>query len=163
MAAEAISGLASTCGHSLKSRLLVITVASRWVRGLILAVYVAGVLAVYAPLGWGRLSEVLRIPCFAAGDRLRRGVRPGRHHRRRPSAWSACSAQRAGGRRKSADLLPAVIEYELSRSLGQDEGGEMKNPPDGCPAPKLRQRAQPSHPPHMRRLSHFSHCTWSAS
>ena len=31
-------------------------------RGLILAVYVSGVLAVYAPLGWSRLSEVLRIP-----------------------------------------------------------------------------------------------------
>ena len=28
--------------------------------GLVLAVYMTG--AVYAPLGWGRLSEVLRIP-----------------------------------------------------------------------------------------------------
>ena len=35
---------------------------SRPVRGLVLAAYVAGVLAVYVPLGWGRLSEVLRIP-----------------------------------------------------------------------------------------------------
>ena len=30
--------------------------------GLVLAAYVAGVLAVYGPFGWGRLSEVLRIP-----------------------------------------------------------------------------------------------------
>ena len=35
---------------------------SRPVRGLVLAAYVAGVLGVYGPLGWGRLSEVLRIP-----------------------------------------------------------------------------------------------------
>ena len=35
---------------------------SRSVRALVLAAYVAGVAAVYAPLGWGRLSEVLRIP-----------------------------------------------------------------------------------------------------
>ena len=35
---------------------------SRPVRGLVLAAYVAGVLAVYAPLGWSRLSDVLRIP-----------------------------------------------------------------------------------------------------
>ena len=35
---------------------------SRPVRALVLAAYVAGVLAVYGPLGWGRLSEVLRIP-----------------------------------------------------------------------------------------------------
>ena len=35
---------------------------SRPVRALVLAAYVAGVPAVYAPLGWGRLNEVLRIP-----------------------------------------------------------------------------------------------------
>lgn len=35
---------------------------SRPVRALVLGAYVAGVLAVYAPLGWGRLNEVLRIP-----------------------------------------------------------------------------------------------------
>ena len=35
---------------------------SRPVRVLGLAAYVAAVLAVYAPLGCGRLSEVLRIP-----------------------------------------------------------------------------------------------------
>ena len=35
---------------------------SRWVRGLVLAAYVAGVVAVYAPLGWERLTEVARIP-----------------------------------------------------------------------------------------------------
>ena len=35
---------------------------SRPVRGLVLAAYVAGVLAVYGAHGWGRLSEVLRIP-----------------------------------------------------------------------------------------------------
>ena len=35
---------------------------SRPVRALVLAAYVAGVVAVYAPLGWGRLNEVLRIP-----------------------------------------------------------------------------------------------------
>ena len=35
---------------------------SRPVRALVLAAYVAGVLAVYAPLGWDRLNEVLRIP-----------------------------------------------------------------------------------------------------
>ena len=35
---------------------------SRPVRALVLAAYVAGVLAVYAPLGWGGLNEVLRIP-----------------------------------------------------------------------------------------------------
>ena len=34
----------------------------RWVRGVVLAAYVAGVLAVYGPFGWARLSEVLRIP-----------------------------------------------------------------------------------------------------
>ena len=34
----------------------------RRVRGLVLAAYCAGVLAVYGPLGWSRLSEVLRIP-----------------------------------------------------------------------------------------------------
>ena len=34
----------------------------RWVRGVVLAAYLAGVLAVYAPIGWARLSEVLRIP-----------------------------------------------------------------------------------------------------
>ena len=34
----------------------------RPVRGLILAGNIAGVLAVYGPLGWGRLSEVVRIP-----------------------------------------------------------------------------------------------------
>ena len=34
----------------------------RRVRGLVLAADVAGALAVYGPLGWGRLSEVLRIP-----------------------------------------------------------------------------------------------------
>ena len=31
-------------------------------RGLILASNIAGVLVVYGPLGWGRLSEVMRIP-----------------------------------------------------------------------------------------------------
>ena len=56
---------------------------SRPVRALVLAAYVAGVLVVYAPLSWGRLSEVLRIPCSAFPDRLRCRVRPGRHHRRR--------------------------------------------------------------------------------
>ncbi len=35
---------------------------SRWVRGLVLAAYVAGVLAVYGALGWERLAEVVRIP-----------------------------------------------------------------------------------------------------
>ena len=30
---------------------------SRWVRGLVLAAYVAGVVAVYAPLGWERLDR----------------------------------------------------------------------------------------------------------
>ena len=34
----------------------------RWVRGLVLAAYVAGVLAVYGALGWERLAEVVRIP-----------------------------------------------------------------------------------------------------
>ncbi len=34
----------------------------RWVRGLVLAGYVAGVLAVYGALGWERLAEVVRIP-----------------------------------------------------------------------------------------------------
>ena len=34
----------------------------RRVRGLVLATYCAGVLAVYGPLGWSRLSEVLRVP-----------------------------------------------------------------------------------------------------
>ena len=34
----------------------------RWLRGVVLAAYVAGVLAVYGPFGWARLSEVLRIP-----------------------------------------------------------------------------------------------------
>ena len=33
-----------------------------WVRGVVLAAYVAGVPAMYGPFGWGRLSEVLRIP-----------------------------------------------------------------------------------------------------
>jgi hypothetical protein len=35
---------------------------SRPVRALVLAAYAAGVVAVYTPLGWGRVSEVLRIP-----------------------------------------------------------------------------------------------------
>jgi len=34
----------------------------RWMRGLVLAAYVAGVLAVYGALGWERLAEVVRIP-----------------------------------------------------------------------------------------------------
>ena len=34
----------------------------RWVRGLVLAAYVAGVLAVYGALGWERLAKVVRIP-----------------------------------------------------------------------------------------------------
>ena len=34
----------------------------RPVRVLVPAAYVAGVVAVYAPLGWDRLNEVLRIP-----------------------------------------------------------------------------------------------------
>ena len=34
----------------------------RWVRGLVLAAYMTGVLAVYGLFGWARLSEVLRIP-----------------------------------------------------------------------------------------------------
>ena len=34
----------------------------RWLRVVVLAAYVAGVLAVYGPFGWGRLSEVLCIP-----------------------------------------------------------------------------------------------------
>ena len=34
----------------------------RRVRGLVLAAYCAGVRAVYGPLGWSGLSEVLRIP-----------------------------------------------------------------------------------------------------
>ena len=35
---------------------------SRPVRGLVLAAYCAGVLAVYGPLGWSGLSEVQRVP-----------------------------------------------------------------------------------------------------
>ena len=34
----------------------------RRLRGLVLAAYVAGALAVYGPLGWERLTEVVRIP-----------------------------------------------------------------------------------------------------
>ena len=33
-----------------------------WLRGVVLAAYVAGALAVYGPFGWARLSEMLRIP-----------------------------------------------------------------------------------------------------
>ena len=51
----------------------------RPVRALVPAAYVAGVAAVYAPLGWDRLNE-----CCASPDRLRRRVRPRRNHRWRP-------------------------------------------------------------------------------
>jgi hypothetical protein len=52
---------------------------SRWVRGLVLAAYVAGVVAVYAPLGWERLDR----GGAHTDDRLRGGVRAGRPDRRR--------------------------------------------------------------------------------
>ena len=34
----------------------------RWVRELVLAGYMVGVMTIYSSLGWGRLSEVIRIP-----------------------------------------------------------------------------------------------------
>ena len=83
----------------------------RRVRGLVLATYCAGVLAVYGPLGWSRLSEVLRVPLidYAAvfapqPDRRERrgpgplGNRSARHlrsARRRPAAGGKGTARTA--------------------------------------------------------------------